>query len=144
MNAIDTNIWIYAYDDRDLAKQQRAKELISTTRPLALIWQVGCEFIAASRKLGPLGFSKEQAWAAHSKMRSMSDVILIPNVDLWDKARGLSQTHSLSFWDAMILGAYIMGGVNRLYTEDMGGQPSIEGVHVINPFSNASQKGGGA
>lgn len=51
MNVVDTNIWIYCHDTRDPAKQQRARELVRTVRPLTLLWQVGCEFIAASRKL---------------------------------------------------------------------------------------------
>ncbi len=64
MNAIDTNIWIYRYDARDPKKHSVAKNLISTVRPLALPWQVGCEFIAASRKLAHLGFDEAKAWAA--------------------------------------------------------------------------------
>jgi len=40
MFAIDTNIWIYSQDKRDLLKQSVALELIATTRPLVLPWQV--------------------------------------------------------------------------------------------------------
>ncbi len=61
MNAIDTNIWLYTHDTRDPHKQAIAQQLVATTRPLALLWQVGCEFIAASRKLAPLGFTEDQA-----------------------------------------------------------------------------------
>ena len=45
MFAIDTNIWIYSQDKRDLLKQLVALEQIATTRPLVLPWQVGCEFV---------------------------------------------------------------------------------------------------
>jgi hypothetical protein len=51
MNAVDTNVWLYSHDTRDPRKQALAQQLIASTRPLALPWQVGCEFIAASRKL---------------------------------------------------------------------------------------------
>lgn len=57
MNAIDTNVWLYGQDTRDPQKQAIAQQLIATTRPLALPWQVGCEFIAASRKLAAVGFT---------------------------------------------------------------------------------------
>ncbi len=62
MNAIDTNIWVYSHDGRDLHKQQVAQQLIASVRPLALPWQVGCEFMAASRKLTALGFDEAKAW----------------------------------------------------------------------------------
>ena len=68
MNAIDTNIWIYRHDARDPNKHAVAKNLIANARPLALPWPVGCEFIAASRKLVPLGFDEPKAWAALLKM----------------------------------------------------------------------------
>jgi predicted nucleic acid-binding protein len=44
MNAIDTNVWLYSHDTRDPHKQGIAQQLIATMRPLALPWQVGCEY----------------------------------------------------------------------------------------------------
>jgi predicted nucleic acid-binding protein len=61
MNAVDTNVWIYCRDTRDPHKQTVAQQLIAGLRPLALPWQVGCEFIAASRNLAPSGFTEAQA-----------------------------------------------------------------------------------
>lgn len=51
MNAIDTNIWIYCHDKRDPVKQSKALDVVETVGPQRLLWQVGCEFIAAARKL---------------------------------------------------------------------------------------------
>ncbi len=48
MNALDTNVWIYSHDTRETEKQQMAQRLIAEARPGVLLWQVGCEFIAAS------------------------------------------------------------------------------------------------
>lgn len=69
MHAIDTNIWIYSQDKRHQNKQRIAQELVAVTRPLALPWQVGCEFIAACRKLAPFGFSEQQAWMRCGRWR---------------------------------------------------------------------------
>src|SRR5207248_5375174 len=55
MNAIDTNVWLYSHDTRDPRKQGIAQQLIAATRPLALPWQVGCEFVGASKKLATVG-----------------------------------------------------------------------------------------
>jgi hypothetical protein len=45
---------------------------------LALPWQVGCEFVAASRRLATVGFAEAQAWAALAVMATLADVILLP------------------------------------------------------------------
>ena len=98
MNAIDTNVWIYCYDHRDPVKQQIAKQLVSTIEPLVLLWQVGCEFIAAARKLEPLGFTGSLAWEA---VENRSDVRLccLPGTGIWALAKRLQEEHSLHFWD---------------------------------------------
>jgi predicted nucleic acid-binding protein len=62
MNAIDTNVWLYAHDVRDPIKQRIALDLIRDLPAQALVWQVGCEFIAASRKLIGQAFTSELAW----------------------------------------------------------------------------------
>ena len=64
MNALDTNVWLYSHDASDPRKQAIAQQLVATVRPLALPWQVGCEFIAASRKLAVVGFTAAHAWDA--------------------------------------------------------------------------------
>ena len=51
MIALDTNILIYACDKADLKRQQVALDLISNAHDGVLLWQVACEFVAASRKL---------------------------------------------------------------------------------------------
>lgn len=61
MNALDTNIVLYAHDHRDPAKQQEAQRLLAALRPVALLWQVGCELIFASRKLERVGFTQDMA-----------------------------------------------------------------------------------
>lgn len=50
MNAVDTNILIYVQDTRDPVKQAKAVELIDTLTEGVLLWQVACEYVAASRK----------------------------------------------------------------------------------------------
>ena len=120
MNAIDTNVWLYSHDPRDSRKQGLAQQLIATTRPLALPWQVGCEFVAASRKLAVVGFTAAQAWAALAAMRTLADVILLPVPDLWPETQALQGRYSLSIWDALLVATCLRGGVLVLYTERHG------------------------
>jgi predicted nucleic acid-binding protein len=62
MTAFDTNILIYACDSADGGRQAKALDLIAATQDGVLLWQVACEFIAASRKLASQGFTPEDAW----------------------------------------------------------------------------------
>jgi predicted nucleic acid-binding protein len=50
MNAVDTNILIYVKDPRDARKQAVAASLTSSLTDGVLLWQVACEYVAASRK----------------------------------------------------------------------------------------------
>jgi predicted nucleic acid-binding protein len=134
MNVIDTNIWIYRHDTRDPQKHLVAKNLITTIRPLMLPWQVGGEFIAASRKLAALGFDEDDAWAALGDMQSIVASVVLPNPQLWLDAQSLQARHSLSFWDALLVAACLHEGVQILYTEDMGAPRQIDGLSLVNPF----------
>jgi predicted nucleic acid-binding protein len=134
MNVLDTNIWLYSYDTRDPHKQALAQQLIATVHPLVLPWQVGCEFVAASRKLAPAGFTETQAWSALAAMRALADAILLPIPDLWSETQALQGRYSLSFWDALLVAACLHDGVKVLYTEDIGAPRTIDSLSLVNPF----------
>jgi predicted nucleic acid-binding protein len=63
MIALDTNVLIYACDRADSKRQQIAIDLIANSRDGVLLWQVACEFVAASRKLNAQGFTALDAWS---------------------------------------------------------------------------------
>lgn len=134
MNAVDTNVLIYARDTRDPQKQQTAQSLIATLDDGVLLWQVACEYIAASRKLTSLGYDQRQAWADLANLRN----IWLPFAPSWivmNKAEALLSQYSLSFWDAMIVAACLEAGVRRLYSEDFDGSAAATGLDIINPFA---------
>ncbi|HJT76214.1 MAG TPA: PIN domain-containing protein [Gemmataceae bacterium] len=134
MNAIDTNVLVYSYDTRDARKQRIAQQVIMTARPFVLLWQVGCEFMAASRKLRPLGFTQDQAWRALADIQTAATEVTYPEPVLWPETQSLQGRHSLSFWDALLVAACIRRGIRALYTEDMGAPRMIDGLSLINPF----------
>lgn len=134
MNAVDTNVLIYARDPRDPVKQQKAVKLTAGLSDGALLWQVACEFVAASRKLAPFGFTQAQAWREVAQLRALWKLIL-PSAHVLTHAEQLTATHNLSFWDALLVAACIEGGITRLYTEDFDDSVSkVIGVEIINPF----------
>ncbi len=98
MNAVDTNVLIYACDQTDVRRQRLALDLITTTPDCVLLWQVACEFIAASRKLTKQGFTvRSGAGPTHRA--------ILPS------AQELHVNRSVSFWDALILAACAEAGV---------------------------------
>jgi predicted nucleic acid-binding protein len=97
-----------------------------------LLWQVACEFIAASRKLTDMGYTQAQAWGELEQLRRLWQVIL-PSEDVLLRAERLTASHNLSFWDSLL--ACIEGGITRLYTEDFDASLSKAiGIEIINPF----------
>ncbi|MDB9309580.1 nucleic-acid-binding protein, contains PIN domain protein [Aphanizomenon sp. CS-733/32] len=100
MNAVDTNILIYVNDPRDPHKQEIAASLVSNLIDGVLIWQVACEYLAASRKLESLGYDKSQAY---QYIRDLQQVwyTALPIWNVIDRAEELMKRFSLSHWDSI-------------------------------------------
>lgn len=133
MNAVDTNVLIYAHDPRDTVKQNIAIELIESVADAVLVWQVACEFLNASRKLEKFGFQQSVAWSEINELRLVW-FTLLPSWEAIDRAADLQQRFSLSHWDSMLIASCLEGGLHRLYSEDFSAYPKIDGLEIINPF----------
>ena len=133
MNAVDTNILIYAHDTRYPDKLVIAESLIRTLTDGVLLWQVACEYVAASRKLAVLGFSPDKAWQDVYKLQKLWNTQL-PTWEGLRRAEGLMNRYSLSSWDALIIAACLESGVTRLYSEDFDVSAQAEGLEIVNPF----------
>ena len=133
MNAVDTNVLIYAHDPRDAKKQAVAVSLIEFLPDVALLWQVACEYVSASKKLEPFGYSRSQAWQDIQELRWVWDAAL-PSWEVADRAQRLLERYGMSYWDAMIVAACLEAGVAKLYSEDSFGCENIDGLEIVNPF----------
>ena len=133
MIALDTNVLIYACDKADSRRQQIAIDLISNTPDAVILWQVACEFIAASRKLDRQGFTAADAWARLSEFIAVCPLVTPKGNLVLDRARDLHLARHVSFWDSMILAACFEADVSRLYSEDVPGGDIVD-LSVVNPF----------
>jgi predicted nucleic acid-binding protein len=106
MVALDTNVLIYACDkadpSRQQARQQVALDLVSNAHDGVLLWQVACEFVAASRKLKHQGFAAADAWNRLADYQAVFPLVL-PNAKALERARVLHAEEGWSFWDAIAL-----------------------------------------
>ena len=133
MIAFDTNGLLYACDRADSKRQKIAIDLIANSRDGVLLWQVACEFVAASRKLSAQGFTASDAWNRITEFLSLFPLTL-PTPGVLERGQRLHTVHSVSFWDALILAACAEAGVETLYSEDVPGLRTPGALQVVNPF----------
>jgi predicted nucleic acid-binding protein len=133
MNAVDTNILLYVHDPRDPRKQSTAVSTLRSLTEPVLLWQVACEYLAASRKLEPFGYNRFQAWRDIEDLRRLWGVVL-PGWEVLERAQSVMNRHQTSYWDAMIIAACLEAGITTLYSEDLGSFRQIDGLEINNPF----------
>lgn len=133
MIALDTNVLIYACDKADPRRQRIALDLVEKALDGVLLWQVACEFVAASRKLSPQGFTASDAWDRLAEFLALFHLV-VPSAGVLDRARELHLAHGVSFWDATILASCLESGVDVLYSEDVPGTDALSPLQVLNPF----------
>lgn len=134
MNAVDTNVLIYACDKSNLRHREIARDVLKQTHGGVIPYQVAVEFIAAARKLSSQGFTSQAAW---SRLKNYLKIyrMALPTRAMLDRAKSLRLDHRWSYWDALLVAACLDAGVTRLYTEDMPGSAPPEGLEIINPFA---------
>lgn len=136
MIAVDTNILVYAVDANEPVKGPKAVELLRSLQPqqTVLLWQVVCEFGAAITRRR---IATELPSGTPAVIAAWLDIfpLVLPSRAVVEHAWRIMTTHQMSYWDSMLLAACVDAGVTQLYTEDMQGTATIEGVQLTNPFA---------
>jgi predicted nucleic acid-binding protein len=131
---LDTNVLVYAIDDSDPGKRDKARSILAAAEPgrLVVSTQVLSEFyVVATRKLErPL--PEPDAAEAVDQLSRLPTVIT--DAGLVRSAIGISRSARISFWDALIVAAAAVGGCDRVLTEDLADGASIGPVKIENPF----------
>ncbi|WP_107654119.1 PIN domain-containing protein [Nocardia suismassiliense] len=132
---IDTNVLIYAYEAGDDRRSTIAREVLADLweRKVGLLsTQVLQEFYSvATRKLRPKLSPAEvrriialySEWCARD-----TDPLILMNASF------LAETHSVSWWDALIVEAASQSGAKYILSEDLQHGRSFLGLEVRNPF----------
>lgn len=133
---LDTNVFIYSYDDRDLRKQRTALELIRDTTmdgSATISYQVVHEFfnfalVKAARKM------------SHEDAQRYLDTVFRPllavpsSVSLVTEAIRVQERYRLSWYDSLIVSATQQAGCAVLYSEDLQHGQQFGAVTVHDPF----------
>ena len=131
----DTNVLAYLFDDDAPEKQALARTVLQREVEdgrAVLSTQVLQEFfVATTRKLAdPL--SSEDGERAVRDLAELP-VIQVTTRLVLDAVRRTRKT-GFSFWDALIIETALVGGADRLLTEDLQHGQRIDGLLVENPF----------
>jgi predicted nucleic acid-binding protein len=132
---VDTNILIYAFDRSAGEKHRVAAELVTrlwTERRGCISIQVMQEFyVSATRKLR---MPEEQATLQVRRLRLWR--VHRPSVDDILAAIELNRSHSVSFWNGMILRSAQASRCSVIWTEDLSNGQQWGEMQVRNPFAN--------
>jgi len=135
---VDTNVLVYARDARVPHKQRGAHDWLDflwETRRGRLSLQVLSEYyVTVTRKLKP-GLRVEEA------RTSVRDLCYwlgpVDAKDLLELAWNLEGRASLSFWDALVVGAARSLGCTYVLTEDLPAGQDLGGVRVVDPYATS-------
>jgi predicted nucleic acid-binding protein len=132
---VDTNVLVYSRDARDATKHERAREWVSflwDTKRGRVSRQVLHEYyVTVTRKLRP-GLPRDEA---RSDVRALFH--WLTSVDpkaIIESAWGLEEDASLSFWDALIVGAAEAMDCQFILSEDLPAGQRVAGLRIVSPF----------
>lgn len=136
MNAlvfVDTNVFLYAVDAAETAKQPAAaawRAELWRTRQGRTSFQVLQEFYVKAIQKWPK--SAEAARAEVRDLLAWSPVTIGSGILL--EAWKLGDRYRLSFWDSLIVAAAKASSCRFVLTEDLQHGQNLDGVEVVNPF----------
>lgn len=133
---LDTNIFVYSFDDTAPKKREIAEELIrqALREETAIIsYQVVQEFLNAATRLF------KQRLDAGDASRYLSATLeplwkVSPSPELFQSAIAMQTRYRCAFYDALIIAAALLGGCRMLYSEDLQHGQRIEDLTIENPF----------
>lgn len=133
---IDTNIFVYSFDDSQPLKKEQALALIREaleTGAGIISTQVMQEFLNVAVQEFAVPMKIEDA---REYLRLVMNPLcqIYPDLALYESCLELQAETRYSFYDALILAASIRGGCEILYSEDLQDGQAVRGVKIINPY----------
>ncbi len=135
---LDTNVFIYLFDDADERKRAVAERVVSDAlaRGHAVVsYQVVQETLnVMTRKLG----------AGTDDARRFLEAVLDPlwqigpSADLYGAALDVRGRYGFSFYDALIVASALAAGCTRLLSEDLQHGQRVGDLTIVDPFRASS------
>jgi predicted nucleic acid-binding protein len=134
---LDTNVLIYAFDNQETRKRDRAREVLaalSATARGAVSTQVLAEFTDVLVRRPRFGVSRE--WAA-ARVADYSRILTVVPVDeaVLRLAIAACVRRRWRIYDAQIWAAAFANGIQYVLTEDFEHGLDVDGVRFVDPFT---------
>ena len=131
----DTNVLVYAYDQRDPGKQSQAQALLlnatQANRAVVSAQVLGEFFVVVTRKIAQPMTAVEAA----EVIAEFGTIEVMPlDFSLVQRAIVTQQEYGISYWDSLIIAAAERAGCVTVFSEDLNSGQSYHGVEVQNPF----------
>lgn len=133
---IDTNVFVYSFDETNPSKRKKAIALIKdglTNGRGVISSQVVQEFLNVALRKLPVGLRTDDV-NDYLDTVLMPMCMVFPDAELYKMALDLQRTGSISFYDAIIVTAAFKAGCKVIYTEDLQHGQVIAGIKIQNPF----------
>jgi len=135
---VDTNVFVYARDSSEPAKQAAASQWLSSlwqSRAGRVSYPVLQEYyLIVTRRLSP---GLPSAIARDDVRDLLVWDPVTTNSAVLEGAWRVQDRFSVSWWDALIVAAARIGQCDYLLTEDLQHGQELDGVTVLNPFDVA-------
>ena len=134
---LDSNVFVYLFDEASPSKQRIAQELIRVglqTGDATISFQVIQETLNVMTR-------KFETRATPDEVRRFMDRVLLPlwtimpSEALYHRALDIHGRYGFSFYDGMIIGAALAAGCRRLHSEDFQDGQRIDQLTIVNPFT---------
>ena len=134
---LDTNIFIYSFDESAPAKAQKARKLIGEAiamRKGVISYQVVQEFFNfALRRITPPMTTPDAEQYLNAVLRPLLAIHSSPS--LFTEALHVQGRYQLAWYDSLIVAATTEAGCGILYSEDLQDGQRFGAVQVKNPFA---------
>jgi len=133
---IDTNILVYSFDESDLKKQIKAKEIIGNALNNyngCISYQVIQEFLNVATQMFEKPLTKNDCF------KYMTNVLeplceIFTSVELYQDAMEIKEGWKYSFYNSLIIAAALKANCNILYSENLQHEQRIRDLIIVNPF----------
>jgi len=132
---LDSNLLVYAYDDHEPERRDRARAILSKTiadHTAVVSAQILSEFFVVVTRRIAVPMSPDEA----EKIVEILSVLPCVDIDLPLVKRAI-ETHiryRISYWDALVVAAAERVNCAMIYSEDLNDGQSYYDSVVVNPF----------
>ena len=133
---IDSNIFVYLFDENDLRKWQIARTLVHRAlenSSAVISFQVVQETLNVITKKLAVPVTPQDAMQFLDKMLFPLWKIN-PSRMLYQRGLDIQSRYQFSFYDSLIIAAALEAGCKTLYSEDLQHGQQIEQLTIQNPF----------